>query len=661
MKKKVFVISFIIVILFLGLVVLNYNKESKIKYVFLFIGDGMSSTQVELFEIYNEVINESKELLSFTNFNNIGLRKNKSGSSYVTDSAASATVLASGKLTYNGSINKTINGENLIPITYELHERGMKIGVVTNVPINHATPAAFYGCASSRDDYDTLAYNLADSNFEFFAGDNFMLNEVSSSEINSYLLDKGYTVVNKKQDLEKLENSEKCVVLGDYSFFSLDYANELNLETYVKKGIEFLDNKNGFFMMVESGKIDGALHSNDAKAAIYEVNELDKAVKVAIEFAEKHKDETLIIVTGDHETGGLALGNNNVSYALNLSVLEKQKYSFERLINYSNDIIKNNIAYEDVLAYLNKNYGVDETFDLDKISEAYLSLKEGKNDALYKEVLYQINNKVGIAFTTNNHTADRIPIYADGALSDKFRGVYNSEVFVNLTSELEMNYLEQLVTELKKYNLILQIHCDSSIELNKQIIYLERIEQYAKYLNTKIILTFHSIYDKDKKESINKTKQYIEELIKRINNNKLIVCLENLNNLEEKYRLKKEDLYTVVMNNENIYFTYDIGHEIVEYGDIINIYDDLFSKVKNVHIHTCDEIGNDHFPLYADSYKFEEITKSINLLINNKYQYNIVYEYDLYLCNGNNIEEKIIDYLNSIDYLTENILQQKVN
>lgn len=235
---------------------------------------------------------------------------------------------------------------------------------------------------------------------------------------------------------------------------------------------------------------------------------------------------------------------------------------------------------------------------------------------------------------------------------NKTKSTSGIELFINCKDQLEMNYLEELVHEIRKTNLILQIHCDIENSLEDQIVYLKKLENYSQYLNQKIVITFHPIYDKDKDISILKTKEYMNKIIEEINSNNLILCLENLNNLDGIYRLKKEDLYSVLIPDEKIFLTYDIGHELVELETINYPNNELLEEIRNVHIHDYNK-GVEHYPIYKSSSNLDIILKSIKSLINDDYQYSIVYEYDLFECNGDTIEEKVIDYLKSIEFVTK--------
>ena len=233
------------------------------------------------------------------------------------------------------------------------------------------------------------------------------------------------------------------------------------------------------------------------------------------------------------------------------------------------------------------------------------------------------------------------------------------ETYINMSNEDELKYLDNLVLELKNNNLILQIHGEIELDYNKQIFYLKRLEEYSDYLNMPIVVTFHSIYDSNKEISIEKTNKYIYNLINSINTDKIIICLENLNNIKELNRLGIEEIKPIVLDNKKLYLTYDLGHEISDYGKIINLDKSILEDIKNIHIHTINNMGLDHIPIYKNDFYWNEIIKGLSFLNINNYKYNIIYEYGLEYCNGNTIKEKIKDYLYSIDYISEIIENNK--
>lgn len=227
------------------------------------------------------------------------------------------------------------------------------------------------------------------------------------------------------------------------------------------------------------------------------------------------------------------------------------------------------------------------------------------------------------------------------------------EIYIDYNNKDELKYLDDLVFELKKNNLLLQVHGEINLEYDKQIEYMKILENYSIYLNMPIIITFHTIYDENNEISIEKTIEYISNLIKNTDNNKIIICLENLNNTRNYIRLGKEEIKNSILNDEKLFFTYDIGHEIVDFGDIINLDKYMIEDIRNIHIHSCNNSGVDHFPIYKNDIHWQEIVKGLTFLIINNYRYNVVYEYGLEYCKGNTIEEKINNYLYSIDFVSE--------
>ena len=233
------------------------------------------------------------------------------------------------------------------------------------------------------------------------------------------------------------------------------------------------------------------------------------------------------------------------------------------------------------------------------------------------------------------------------------KNVKGVEAYIDCNNEVELKYLNDLVFELKKNNLVLQIHGNVELEFSKQLVYIKKLEEYADYLNNPIVFTLHSIYDENDKVSLEKTIDYFSNLLSNIDNNKIIVCLENLNDARGFTRLGKEEIRTIILNDENIFFTYDIGHELADYGKITNLDKYMIEDIRNVHIHSHNDKGVDHLPIYKNDIHWNDIIKGLIFLNVNKYKYNIVYEYGLEFCKGNTVEEKVIDYLNSIDYVSE--------
>ena len=227
------------------------------------------------------------------------------------------------------------------------------------------------------------------------------------------------------------------------------------------------------------------------------------------------------------------------------------------------------------------------------------------------------------------------------------------EAYIDFKNEYHKNYLSDLVFEIKKNDLILQIHGEVSLDFDKQLEYMKKIEEYSDFLGYPIVVTMHTIYDENQEESLKKTRDYIGDLINSIDNNKIIIALENLNDARGFIRLGKEHITRTILNDDRLFFTYDIGHEIMNFGNITNVDEYLIEEIRNVHIHSNNNQGVDHMPIYKNDPHWNEIMKGLIYLINNKYEYNIVYEYGLEFCNGESTKERVMDYLNSIDFVAE--------
>ncbi len=228
------------------------------------------------------------------------------------------------------------------------------------------------------------------------------------------------------------------------------------------------------------------------------------------------------------------------------------------------------------------------------------------------------------------------------------------EVFIDVSKEEELKYLDNLVFELKRNNLILQVHGNIELDYESQVMFIRTLEEYSDYLGYLIVLTLHTISDDSKEVSVSKTVDYLSNLINDIDTNKIIISLENLNDIRGFIRPGKEEIRTTILNDEKIYFTYDIGHEIADFGEITNLDGYMFEDIRNVHIHSNKQ-GKDHYPIYKNDELSEKITKALLFLKLNKYEYNIVFEYGLEYCYGDTVENNIKYYLSSIDYLSEKI------
>lgn len=428
-------------------------SSQEAKYVFFFIGDGMGQNQVQMTELYRGEMEGRigiKPLL-FTQFPYASIASTYSTTNGVTDSAASGTALATGSKTANGCIGVASDKKTPIKsIAYRAKEAGKRVGVSSSVAVNHATPAAFYGHNESRKNYNPIAMELGTSGFDYFAGADFWgaVPEDSIGVFNNARRN-GYTIVRGYDEFcKKAPKAEKIILLQDEETSKIDertipytidrQPGNLTLSEITQAGIDFLmkDAPNGFFFMVEGGNIDWECHSNDAAPIIHEVQDFDNAIGIAYEFYKKHPDETLIVVTADHETGSLCLGTG--PYVLNLKALSNQKVSelqFTRILNQMRKENKGVVTREMADKVLAEYFGFGKSLKLTpeqqkRIEEAYeesfgpkVQLVESEYQAVIPlaTVAKQIINEIAyVGWGSGGHSATFVPVYAIGAGAEAF-------------------------------------------------------------------------------------------------------------------------------------------------------------------------------------------------------------------------------------------------
>ncbi|WP_418779197.1 alkaline phosphatase [Intestinimonas sp.] len=464
------------------------TQEAKTpKYVFLFIGDGMSYPQFQAASDYlgaladtgSDDILDGNVPLTFMNFPVAGSAVTYDSSSFCPDSASTATSLSTGYKTYSG----TINMDETATVSYEtisekLHAQlGWKVGVISSVNLNHATPAAFYAHQAKRSNYYEIGQELVGSNFEYFAGGGLLKPtgpDKDKTSLYDLAADAGYKVVMTQAEAEAITSADGKVLIIDEHLADSDafaYENDRAdgnwaLSDYVKKGIEVLDNDTGFFLMVEGGKIDWACHANDAGSTIADTIALSDAVDEAVAFAQQHPDETLILVTGDHETGGLTIGYAGTDYDTFLTNLEHQKISYAKFdSDYVAKYKENNTSFDEVMKDVTALFGLktegaeDDTlvltaYELDKLKAAYeATMDAGRADAdpanqaeyvlygsyepLSVTITHILNNKSGVNFASYAHTGLPVAVFALGSGQDLFEGFYdNTQVYHKLAGLL---------------------------------------------------------------------------------------------------------------------------------------------------------------------------------------------------------------------------------
>lgn len=469
-------------ILILCTVLCTLYSFSQAKYVFYFIGDGMGSNQVLGAEMYRSAIQGEplgRVQTLMTTFPYSGHASTYSKSNGITDSAAAGTCLATGKKTKNGMLGMNEDTIHVTTIAERLKDKGWGIGIMTTVAIDHATPAAFYAHVEKRNKYYKIGQQLARSDFDFFGGAGFhhpqgkhddkSVNLYRNAEKAGYTIAHGYeeaqqllandapqSTMPEKPQVAKMILVQKTDDQGAKHGDNLPYAidrkeGDLTLAQIVSTAIPFLDNRyEKFFMMVEGGMIDYACHGDDAATAFGETWDMDEAMRVAFEFYKAHPEETLIIVTADHETGGLALGNSD--YTLHLDLLQNQKCSAWVLSDMFTQLFKNNkkpqweavkqIYTENLGFWTNVEISEDEEKELKALYKKACKHKSKDTETMYKTInalgdagIALLNKKAKVGWTTRAHSAHAVPIFAIGAGAEKFSGWHDNTEIAPLIME----------------------------------------------------------------------------------------------------------------------------------------------------------------------------------------------------------------------------------
>ena len=463
----------IYILFFLCLCMTMASAAQRAKYVFLMIGDGMGVNQINLTERYRAAMNGSncRVPLCMTQFPVTGYSYTYSKSHGTTDSAAGGTALSTGEKTTNGTIAMdSAKASPIVTIAELAKRRGMAVGVTTSVSIDHATPAVFYAHVPERGMYYEIGKQLAASGFDFFGGAWFRQPKGKDGRqpaIADMLTKAGYTTLKgydeylekgrKQQKVLLTQTDDREELFRNQLPCALDRnATDLQLPQITEAAVDFLYNKGkekGFFLMVEGGQIDYACHSNDAATAIHETVDFDNAIAVAYRFYKQHPDETLIVVSADHETGGVTLGRDG-NYDLHLDVLGNQKCSQNTLtkkllakLEEDRDAFTFDVMRQMVAEYtgLWTSVRMDEK-DEAEMKDAYDRTRQGKAKGVKSEYYVDnlmaatairiLNRKAVVGWTTGGHTSGFVPVFAVGAGAERFSGVMENNEISKRIAEL---------------------------------------------------------------------------------------------------------------------------------------------------------------------------------------------------------------------------------
>ena len=413
----------------------TFKKNKKAKNIIIVVSDGMSIGTLNMADLYlDRKTGVGSNWLQLYKENKVtrGLMDMASASSIVTDSAAASSSWGSGFRINNGGLNVGVNGEHYLPIWQKFKKAGKMAGCVTTVPITHATPAGFCINSKSRNSQEEIAEKYIRERFDIMmgGGNSYFSSEKRKDKRDIYVeyINAGYQVVKNRKEMLVASNDKP--ILGVFADSGLPYTTDRNnnrelsekvptLGEMTQKAIDKMkDNPEGFVLQVEAGKVDWAAHGNDIAGLIYDQVAHDEAVKVAVDFAEKDKDN-LVIITTDH-------GNANPGIIYG----KKANAKFDTIQNYkhTNEWILNGFGKESSISqikerieYANNFVATDEEAKL--ILSYYTDIKS--EDGLYNarhlpfKVLAEIqkpHNAIG--WISMHHSADYVELAMYGPGSD---------------------------------------------------------------------------------------------------------------------------------------------------------------------------------------------------------------------------------------------------
>jgi len=388
-----------------------HEVPSRPKNMIIMVGDGMGPAYTSAYRYFQD--NPDTEEIEQTVFDRllVGMASTYPAreSGYVTDSAASATALATGYKSYNGAIAVDINKRPLTTIMQMAKARGMSTGVAVTAQVNHATPAAFLAHNESRQNYAAIATDLLKSDADVILGGG---QKYFSEALLSQFSAKGYQHIT---ELAQLDSISQPKVLGLFAEVQLpwviDDTNANTLSKLTQKSLDLLSqNEKGFVLLVEGSLIDWAGHNNDIATAMAEMAGFANAIEVVEQYIRQHPD-TLLVVTADHNTGGLSIGANG-EYRWDTKLLKGISASPANIATHA-------IAADDWQADVNQRLGFDvNSTELQQLTNARMQGKSALAVALKK----LIDTRSFTGWTTSGHTGGDVQVFAMGPAADLFKG-----------------------------------------------------------------------------------------------------------------------------------------------------------------------------------------------------------------------------------------------
>ncbi len=415
------------------------------KYIFYIIGDGMGINQVNGTELfYGELSGKiGPSPLLFSTFPYATIVNTTSADRGITDSAAAGTALACGEKTNNNTVGVDPDSVPIYSIATAAQQKGIPVGIVTSGEIDDATPAAFFAHQINRNERYKIGVDMLSAKFDFYAGTEFTQPAPEGKKsLYEMIPEQGFTLARSINEYtQKAENATNMILFPEHKFpYAIDRGpDDICLADLTRCAIDFLQRKgDGFFLMIEGSKIDWAGHIQDGATNFREVKDLEESVKLAYDFYRAHPDETLIVVTADHETGGVVLGVGD--YSLNLQALQYQTMSGTAFTKKIEALRHNDteISWDTIQSVLSEAFGFWKEVKLSpeqemRLKKVYEETLRDNQSSLIKS-LYEdnepitevakaiLNETAEVFWSCGSHTAGHVPVYAIGAGAENFHG-----------------------------------------------------------------------------------------------------------------------------------------------------------------------------------------------------------------------------------------------
>jgi alkaline phosphatase len=433
--------------------------EAAPKNIIYMIGDGMGPAYLSAYRYYQD--NPATKAVESTIYDElwVGVASTyPDDETIVTDSAAGATALATRIKSYSGAISVNHQHQPLTTMLEIAKAKGMHTGIVATSQINHATPASFMAHNEHRKNYNEIANDFVDNKVAgkfvadvmFGGGTKYFIRD--DRNLVTEFKQAGFSYADNWQDLTKLSKLPALALLAPVGLpSSLDNPVANPLQTMTEKALQLLTpSEKGFVLMVEGSQIDWCGHANDIACAMAEMDDFAKAIRVAKAYVDSHPD-TILVITADHETGGLSLGAEGV-YAWNTNVIKGVKHTapeISRLLlgSPANEIPKLWTTLTSIkltaaefaeltlaLQQAKKVLGAKLPADLEDLPKT----QEQALDALSAAVKKQINHYSKTGWTSEAHTAIDVPVLAWGKQRGDFAGFQdNTDIAAKLIGYLD--------------------------------------------------------------------------------------------------------------------------------------------------------------------------------------------------------------------------------